>query len=119
WTRLRDVQESAVLKKDADDRAARTAADKQRRPDAERQAGPGSVTNTAKDRIDATKDRIAGAAKLKSDREKGNAAVARDVQESAVPTDKLVTFASDHAFRSALRKPQLTAKEKALLKALN
>jgi hypothetical protein len=123
-TRLREVDDAARARQESDAQAARVAAEKrqreQRRADQERPADPNNSASKAKDLFDAAKNRVADAAKIKSSKEAGVRATFRDNEESAIASDKPMTFASSYAYRAALRgKQQLTDKEKALLKALN
>jgi hypothetical protein len=116
--RLREVDETARARQDANAQAARTA--EKRRLDPERPPEPSGQTTRAKELYDAARGKVADAAKVKGAKDAGYAATVRGTEESAVATDKAMSFASAYAYRAALRgKQQLTEKERALLKALN
>ena len=101
------------------DAQARIAAEK-RKLEAERKANPSSAADKAKELYDANKGKVAEASKLKSAKEAGFSGVVGSIADSAIPTEKNMTFASSYAYRAALRgKQKLTETERLLLKALN
>jgi hypothetical protein len=118
-TRLRDLETAARAKTVDDLQAKRLVTEKpQREP--EGQVNPNSLASKAKEAYDAARGRVAEADKIKSAKSAGFGATVRSTEEAAVPTDKVMAFASDYAYRAAQRgKQKLTDKERSLLKALN
>jgi hypothetical protein len=117
WARINEM-DTAVRAKALSDRQAKRPVPEKREPDPP--ANPSGLASKAKDSFDAARTRVADADKLKAAKNAGFDATVRGTEESAVASDKAMTFASAYAYRAALRgKQQLTAKEKSLLKALN
>jgi hypothetical protein len=121
--RLRELEDAVRAKRDSDEQAARLAAEKQRREQRlqqERQTEPSGPGARSKDFADSVKGRLAESAKIKSAKEAGFSGVIQSTEAAAVPSDKVMVFASDYAYRAAQRgKQKLTDQEKSLLKALN
>jgi hypothetical protein len=124
-TRLRGVRDLARNGQGTQDAEAGAAAtrneEKVRREEAIKRDAANSPTRVARDRIDPTRDIVDNARDLnrfRNNRFKGSMDA---VGRSAVPGGGDIEFPADWAKRIAKRKsgPQLTAKEKALLKTLN
>jgi hypothetical protein len=113
---LRNLDETARSGRTSDSAAAPPV---DRRPREERPVGS-DTAKTARDLHDAARSRVAESGRLKTAKEAANSAAMRGTDEAAIPTDKPIVFASSYAYRAAQRgKPQLTDKEKTLIKALN
>jgi hypothetical protein len=87
------------------------------------QQNPDRPAATASERITAAADRVASAKKVRAEKEKGFNDALGGVDRSAIPTDKDVSFPSAEEWRQKTKnrssKIPLTAKEKAILSALN
>jgi hypothetical protein len=120
-TRLTEVSRLVRAQERADEEAAKRAADKIKRE--ERAGASGSGSDTAKKYIANTQEQIAAAQNLREQRAKGNLSVFRGLEISATPIDGVVEYPKYWAQLTETRKNfaghKLTAKEVALLKALN
>jgi hypothetical protein len=121
--RIRAVQASLRQQRDADDRAATVAADKERQTE---RPGPGvkqKPADQARDFINRGRDQDNTAAAIKKKREEGVLAVGRDLDRASVPPSRDVEFPAYWAKLSKLPTrqvgPKLTEKEKDLIRALS
>lgn len=116
--RLRQVGEVARLRRVAEEETARTLP----RPRLGERTQPGP-TGYAKDYIDRSRDVVGANDRFRRERERAYADTMRNVEGSAVPVSRDVTYAKNWAELTKMRArtvgPKLTPKEVALLRTLN
>jgi hypothetical protein len=121
--RLTEISRQARVQEQANEDAAKRAADKAKKEQQTKPADGKSLTETARSKMLSTQDQIAAAKNLRDQRAKGNLGIFASLEAAATPIDGVVEYPKYWAQLTESRKNftgnKLSAKEVTLLKALN